>query len=102
MASPLSHALANVMKRAAIITVAILYSGRTVSPLHLGGVALSIFGSLAYQQAANCCLPAPLDSPPASECKLLLSEGSGGSSGSGSPKGTYAEPNGHTPQSSAV
>lgn len=50
MASPLSHALANVMKRAAVITMAFVYAQRPVTPLHLFGVALSVFGTLLYQQ----------------------------------------------------
>jgi len=50
MASPLSHALANVMKRAAVISMAFVYAQRPVTPLHLFGVALSVFGTLLYQQ----------------------------------------------------
>ena len=50
MTSPLSHALANVMKRAAVISMAFIYAQRPVTPLHLFGVALSVFGTLLYQQ----------------------------------------------------
>ena len=50
MSTPLSHAIANVMKRAAVISVALLYDARPVSPLHAFGVALSILGTLLYQQ----------------------------------------------------
>jgi len=53
MASPLSHALANVMKRAAVITMAFVYAQRPVTPLHLFGVALSVFGTLLYQQCGS-------------------------------------------------
>ena len=54
MSSPLSHALANVMKRAAVIMVAMAYAHRAPSPLHLFGVSLSVFGALIYQQLHNC------------------------------------------------
>ena len=54
MSSPLSHALANVMKRAAVITVAMAYAHRAPSPLHLFGVSLSVFGALLYQQLHKC------------------------------------------------
>ena len=53
MVSPLSHALANVMKRAAVITIAMLYARRPVTPMHLFGCLLSVFGSFIYQQAAS-------------------------------------------------
>ena len=49
MSSPLSHALANVMKRATVITAAMVYAARPVTPLHVCGVALSVFGALGYQ-----------------------------------------------------
>ena len=116
MSSPLSHALANVMKRAVIITLAMVWAAKPVrlsaraaaarsvgrregrrpewprrarattsphprpsrtpaapqphpsrtpaaapprpnqvSALHLCGIALSVFGALAYQQLASCC-----------------------------------------------
>ncbi|EOD09558.1 hypothetical protein EMIHUDRAFT_461783 [Emiliania huxleyi CCMP1516] len=42
MDTPLSHALANVLKRAVVAT-----------PLHVFGAALSIFGALAYQQVVS-------------------------------------------------
>ena len=58
MTSPLSHALANVMKRAAVISMAFIYAQRPVTPLHLFGVALSVFGTLLYQQL-DSCRPAP-------------------------------------------
>jgi len=54
MESPLSHALANVLKRAAVITIAMTYTGRPVTPLHIFGVALSVFGAFFYQQASRC------------------------------------------------
>jgi len=50
MSSPLSHALANVMKRAVVITAAIIYAARPVSPLHMFGVGLSVFGAIIYQK----------------------------------------------------
>jgi solute carrier family 35 protein E1 len=49
MSTPLSHAIANVMKRATVITFAMIYQARPVTPLHLCGVALSVFGALGYQ-----------------------------------------------------
>jgi solute carrier family 35 protein E1 len=54
MASPLSHAIANVMKRAVVITIAMLFARRPVTPLHACGCALSVFGSFIYQQATRC------------------------------------------------
>ena len=45
-----ADALANVMKRAVVITVAIVYAARPVSPLHMFGVALSVFGTILYQK----------------------------------------------------
>ena len=56
MSSPLSHALANVMKRASVITFAMIYQARPVTALHLCGVSLSVFGALAYQQL-DACVP---------------------------------------------
>ena len=50
MASPLSYALANVMKRVVVITMAFIYAQRPVTPLHLCGVAMSVFGTLVYRQ----------------------------------------------------
>lgn len=50
LASPLSHALANVMKRAAVISAAMLYAARPVTPTHAFGIALSVFGTLIYQR----------------------------------------------------
>ena len=50
MTSPLSHALANVMKRVTVITVAMVYTARPVTALHLCGISLSVFGALFYQQ----------------------------------------------------
>ncbi|KAL1528565.1 hypothetical protein AB1Y20_009906 [Prymnesium parvum] len=50
MHSPLSHALANVMKRAVVITAAMIYAARPVSPLHTFGVVLSVFGTMIYQK----------------------------------------------------
>ena len=52
MSSPLSHSLANVMKRAAVITVAMLLAQKPVTLLHLFGVGLSVFGAFVYQQLA--------------------------------------------------
>ena len=49
MSSPLSHALANVMKRATVITAAMVYQAKPVTPLHVCGVALSVFGAVGYQ-----------------------------------------------------
>lgn len=54
MTSPLSHALANVMKRACVITIAMFVVSRPVTPLHAFGVALSVFGTIVYQQVDNC------------------------------------------------
>ena len=50
MNTPLSYALANVMKRATVITMAMAYAARPVTPLHLCGVALSLTGALGYHQ----------------------------------------------------
>jgi solute carrier family 35 protein E1 len=55
MSSPLSHALANVMKRFTVITIATLYQARPVTALHLLGMALSVFGALGYQHDACAC-----------------------------------------------
>ena len=55
MSSPLSHALANVMKRASVITFAMVYQARPVTALHLCGVSLSVFGALGYQ--LDVCAP---------------------------------------------
>lgn len=52
LSSPLSYALANVMKRAAVITVAMLLAQKPVTLLHLFGVGLSVFGAFVYQQLA--------------------------------------------------
>ena len=49
MSSPLSHAVANVMKRASVITAAMVYQAKPVTPLHVCGVALSVFGAVGYQ-----------------------------------------------------
>ena len=54
MASPLSHALANVMKRATVITLAMIYAAKPVTALHVIGVSLSCFGALIYQQLDQC------------------------------------------------
>lgn len=54
MSSPLSHALANVMKRATVITAAMVYQARPVTPLHMCGVALSVFGAVGYQHRDVC------------------------------------------------
>jgi hypothetical protein len=54
MSSPLSHALANVIKRATVITAAMIYQARPVTPLHLCGVALSVFGACGYQSRGLC------------------------------------------------
>ena len=54
MSSPLSHALANVMKRAAVIGMAFVYAARPVTPLHVCGVGLSVFGTLVYRQLDHC------------------------------------------------
>ena len=54
MSSPLSHALANVMKRATVITAAMVYQAKPVTPLHVCGVALSVFGAVGYQHTEMC------------------------------------------------
>jgi len=54
MSSPLSHALANVMKRAAVISMAFVVANRPVTPLHLCGVGMSVFGTLVYRQLDHC------------------------------------------------
>lgn len=54
MSTPLSHAIANVMKRATVITFAMLYQAKPVTPLHICGVALSVFGALGYQNLHLC------------------------------------------------
>lgn len=54
MSSPLSHALANVMKRATVITAAMVYQARPVTALHVCGVALSVFGAVGYQHLDLC------------------------------------------------
>lgn len=51
--TPLSHALANVLKRAVVVMLAMAHAQMPVTPLHLCGAALSIFGALAYQQAVK-------------------------------------------------
>jgi hypothetical protein len=51
MASPLSYALAQVMKRATVITVAMAYTWKPVTLLHGSGIALSLAGALCYQYA---------------------------------------------------
>jgi len=53
LATPLSHALANVLKRAVVVMIAMAHAQMPVTPLHLCGAALSVFGALAYQQAAR-------------------------------------------------
>lgn len=50
MRTPLSYALANVMKRATVIMIAMAYAAKPVTPLHLCGVTLSLVGALGYQQ----------------------------------------------------
>lgn len=55
LSSPLSHALANVMKRAAVISIAMFWASRPVTPLHLVGVSVSLGGALAYQRLDRCC-----------------------------------------------
>ena len=55
MASPLSYSLANVMKRATVITMAMAYNARPVAPLHLVGVALSLLGTFIYSQVGAMC-----------------------------------------------
>mmetsp|Transcript_28190 Transcript_28190/g.86146 ORF Transcript_28190/g.86146 Transcript_28190/m.86146 type:complete len:369 (+) Transcript_28190:44-1150(+) len=67
--TPLSHALANVMKRAFVVIIAMAHAQMPVTPLHLCGAILSIFGALIYQQAVRCSTrdskdgysPVPLD-----------------------------------------
>ena len=54
MSSPLSHALANVMKRATVITAAMAYQAKPVTPLHVCGVALAVFGAVGYQHTDQC------------------------------------------------
>ena len=49
MSSPLSHAIANVMKRFTVISLALVYARKPVTSLHLCGIALSVFGALGYQ-----------------------------------------------------
>ena len=51
MASPLSFSLASVMKRATVITTAMAYAARPVTPLHICGVMLSLLGTFGYSQA---------------------------------------------------
>ena len=51
MASPLSYSLAQVMKRATVITVAMAYTWKPVTLLHGSGIALSLAGALGYQYA---------------------------------------------------
>lgn len=51
--TPLSHALANVLKRAVVVMLAMAHAQMPVTPLHLCGAVLSIFGALAYQQAVK-------------------------------------------------
>mmetsp|Transcript_29094 Transcript_29094/g.61128 ORF Transcript_29094/g.61128 Transcript_29094/m.61128 type:complete len:412 (-) Transcript_29094:286-1521(-) len=91
MESPLSHALANVMKRAAIITLAMASTGRAVSALQLCGVALSVFGTLAYQQAANC-MPSrvQLVRDASEEGLLLQSDASGCRGACAKPSGSFS------------
>lgn len=90
MTSPLSHALANVMKRATVITCAMLYAYKPVSPLHVAGVALSVLGTLSYHQLDSCSARAASEASdrPASAAYALLpqrapSAGKGGASASG-------------------
>ena len=65
MSSPLSYALAQVMKRATVITVAMAYAARPVTPLHVCGVALSLVGALGYQQVGLLFPPEPSAEEPA-------------------------------------
>jgi len=53
MDTPLSHALANVLKRAVVVVIAMAHAGTGATPLHVFGAALSIFGALAYQQVVS-------------------------------------------------
>merc|ERR1711871_1385464 len=42
------------MKRACVITIAMFVASRPVTPMHAFGVALSVFGTIVYQQVDNC------------------------------------------------
>jgi len=80
MVSPLSYALANVMKRATVITFAMAYAARPVTPEHLCGVGLSLIGAVGYQQAGAIC-PTEAEMAAKSEYALLplhQQPGSGG------------------------
>lgn len=54
MSSPLSHALANVLKRAAVISMAVIYTRRPLTPLHVLGISLSISGATLYRCGLAC------------------------------------------------
>ena len=55
MASPISYSLANVMKRATVITIAMTYAAKPVTALHLCGISLSVIGAFGYQQVGLHC-----------------------------------------------
>jgi hypothetical protein len=55
MSSPLSYALATVMKRCTVISLAMLYAARPITPLHFFGITLSIVGALSYQHLGAIC-----------------------------------------------
>jgi len=38
------------MKRAVVITTAMIYTAKPVTPLHIFGVLLSVFGTILYQK----------------------------------------------------
>jgi solute carrier family 35 protein E1 len=61
--SPMSYAVANVMKRVFIIGAAILFFSTPVTTASLGGTALALVGSFAYSRAK--LLPDPGSASPA-------------------------------------
>ena len=59
-----------VMKRATVITFAMAYAARPVTPEHLCGVGLSLIGAVGYQQAGAIC-PTEAEVAAKSEYALL-------------------------------
>lgn len=46
--TPITHSVANCVKRVVVILYALLVTGATVEPLHALGIAISVAGIIAY------------------------------------------------------
>ena len=55
--NPVSHALANTVKRIVIIVSSVIFFGETLTPIGTVGASLAIAGVFAYSMACYLCKP---------------------------------------------